>query len=49
VLDPSVTERAFGWKPQVPFAESVRRTLRWYDEYGVGAIFSHLAPPPARR
>ncbi|MCZ7562522.1 MAG: NAD-dependent epimerase/dehydratase family protein [Burkholderiales bacterium] len=48
VLDASVTERTFGWKAEVPFAESVRRTLQWYDQYGVGAIFSHLAPPPTR-
>ena len=46
VLDASVTERTFGWKAQVPFVESVRRTLQWYDQYGVGAIFSHLAPSP---
>ena len=48
VLDPSATERAFGWRAQVPFAESIRRTLQWYDEFGVGAIFSHLAPHPAK-
>jgi UDP-glucose 4-epimerase len=48
VLDASVTERAFGWKPQVAFAESIRRTLQWYDNFGVGAIFSHLALPPAK-
>jgi UDP-glucose 4-epimerase len=48
VLDASLTENAFGWKPQVPFAESIRRTLQWYDEYGVGAIFSHLVAPPSK-
>lgn len=48
VLDPSATERAFGWKARVSFAESVRRTLQWYDRYGVGAIFSHLAPPSGK-
>jgi nucleoside-diphosphate-sugar epimerase len=46
VLDPAAAERAFGWKAQVSFADSICRTLQWYDRYGVGAIFSHLAPPP---
>jgi nucleoside-diphosphate-sugar epimerase len=49
VLDPSVTEQAFDWKANVSFRDSIRRTLRWYDAYGVGAIFSHLAAPPANR
>jgi nucleoside-diphosphate-sugar epimerase len=46
VLDSSSAEQAFGWRAKVSFADSVRRTLQWYDKYGVGAIFSHLAPPP---
>ena len=46
VLDASVTERTFNWQARIPFSEAVRQTLKWYDEYGVGAIFSHLAPPP---
>jgi UDP-glucose 4-epimerase len=48
VLDASLAERAFGWRAKVSFADSVRRTLQWYDKYGVGAIFSHLAPPPGK-
>ena len=47
VLDPSHTEAKLGWKAAIGFAESVRRTLSWYDEHGVGAVFSHLAPPNA--
>ena len=47
VLDPSHTEAELGWKAAVRFVESVRRTLSWYDEHGVGAVFSHLAPPDA--
>ena len=46
ILDASLIESTFGWGAEVPFAESVRRTLRWYDQYGVGAVFSHLALPP---
>ena len=47
VLDPTHTEAALGWKASVEFAESIRRVLSWYDEYGVGAVFSHLAPHSA--
>ena len=49
VLDPSRTRAELGWKAEVGFVESVRRTLRWYDEHGVGAVFSHLAPPDVDR
>lgn len=45
VLDPGGTERAFGWRPQVGFAETIRRQLAWYDRHGVTDIYSHLAPP----
>ncbi len=48
VLDPSVTERVFGWKAKVSFADSVCRTLQWYDTHGVGAISTHLAAPPGK-
>ena len=47
VLDPSRSEAQLGWKASVGFAESIRRVLAWYDEHGVGAVFSHLAPPGA--
>lgn len=45
VLDPSETEKAFGWKAQVSFEETINRQLRWYDAHGVSAIFSHLSAP----
>lgn len=45
VLDPAHTQAELGWQASVGFEESVRRTLAWYDEHGVGAVFSHLAPP----
>ena len=49
VLDPSRTEAELGWKAEVGFAESICRTLSWYDEHGVGAVFSHLATPDVDR
>ena len=49
VLDPSGAQTALGWKARIGFAESIRRTLAWYDAHGVGAVFSHLAPPGATK
>lgn len=47
VLDPAVTERTFGWRAKVGFAETIRRQLAWYDAHGVSTIHSHLATPTA--
>lgn len=44
VLDPSATEKAFGWKAQKGFDETIRRMLAWYDAHGVTDIYTHLAP-----
>jgi UDP-glucose 4-epimerase len=46
VLDPSATERAFGWKARVGFRELIRRQLDWYRAHGVSEVHSHLAAPP---
>lgn len=45
VLDPSETERVFGWKARVSFDETINNMLKWYDSYGVSAIYSHLSDP----
>jgi len=42
VLDPSLTEKTFGWKAKVSFIETIHNQLHWYDQYGVTDIFSHL-------
>ena len=47
VLDPSTTEKTFGWKAQIGFEETIHNQLRWYDQHGVNDIFSHLAKPVA--
>lgn len=44
-LDASETFKAFGWKAQVSFADTVNRQLAWYDQYGVTDVFSHLQAP----
>jgi nucleoside-diphosphate-sugar epimerase len=48
VLDPTRTERAFGWRARVSFAEAIRRVVGWYDAHGVGDVFTHLRPAAAR-
>lgn len=45
VLDPSTTELAFGWKAQIGFRDIIFNQLKWYDEYGINDIFSHLVAP----
>lgn len=45
VLDPAETQRAFGWRAAIPFADAVRRALAWYDMHGVPGLHSHLKAP----
>ena len=47
-LDASETQRIFGWVAKVAFADTVRRQLQWYDEYGISDVFSHLKAPVAK-
>ncbi len=48
-LDPSATHKAFGWKAQISFADTIARQLRWYDAHGVTDVFSHLQAPTVAR
>ena len=43
VLDPSETEKTFGWKAKVSFEETINNQLMWYDKHGISAIYSHLS------
>ena len=45
VLDPSATQQAFGWTAKVNFEDTIANQLRWYDQYGINDIYSHLAAP----
>lgn len=49
ILDPSVTERRFGWKARTGFEASIKRMIDWYDEFGVSAVHSHLKAPAVAR
>lgn len=43
-LDASASLAAFGWKAKIGFADTIRRQLAWYDQYGVTDVYSHLKP-----
>jgi len=45
VLDPALTEAAFGWRPRYSFETIIGRMLSWYDQNGVTAIYSHVRRP----
>lgn len=45
VLDPSETEKILGWRASVSFETMIEKQLRWYDDYGVSDVFSHLTQP----
>ena len=42
LLDPSRTEKDFGWRAKVPLADGVAEAIAWYREHGVGATYTHL-------
>ena len=42
LLDPSRTERDFGWRPQVPLDEGVRAAIEYYQRFGITDTYTHL-------
>jgi UDP-glucose 4-epimerase len=52
LLDPSVTERDFGWAARTPLEQGVARAVAYYRDHGVAETFTHLkleAPDPVGR
>ena len=49
VLDPSAAHQAFGWTAKVNFEDTIANQLRWYDQYGINDIYSHLATPSTNK
>src|SRR5262249_46145133 len=43
LLDPSETEKAFGWSAQVGLPDGLKRQIAWFNAHGVGETFTHLA------
>ena len=44
LLDPSKTERDFGWAAGTPLEEGVAKAVSYYREHGVAETFTHLKP-----
>ena len=42
VIDPSLTYKITGWKPEVKFDVSINKLLKWYDVNKIINIYSHL-------
>lgn len=42
LLDPSKTSTDFGWQVSTPLKEGVRRTIEYYNTYGIEETFTHL-------
>jgi UDP-glucose 4-epimerase len=42
LLDPSRTEREFGWRATTPLEDGVAAAVEWYREFGVEQTFTHL-------
>ena len=42
LLDPSETERAYGWTARTPLATGIARAVEWYQENGVTETYTHL-------
>lgn len=43
LLDPSETERVFGWTAQTPLEIGIAKAIEWYRANGVTQTFTHLA------
>jgi UDP-glucose 4-epimerase len=44
LLDPTKTERDFGWSATTPLEVGVARAIAYYREYGLNETFTHLRP-----
>jgi UDP-glucose 4-epimerase len=42
LLDPSRIQKDFGWRPEVPLEEGVRRAIDYYREHGISQTYTHL-------
>ena len=42
LLDPAKTIRDFGWKPDTPLKEGVKKAIEYYKDYGITQTYTHL-------
>lgn len=48
LLDPSKTQKDFGWQVSTPLEQGVQRTIEWYQQYGISQTYTHLKPVDAK-
>jgi UDP-glucose 4-epimerase len=42
LLDPARTQDEFGWRPTTPLREGVEAAVRYYEQFGIEATYTHL-------
>lgn len=42
LIDPSKTEKDFGWKAETPLNDGIQSAINYYKEYGIQETFTHL-------
>lgn len=42
LLDPSRTQEDFGWRPETPLEQGVEVAVRYYEQFGIAATYTHL-------
>jgi UDP-glucose 4-epimerase len=44
LIDPSKTNKDFGWSVTTPLSEGVKKTIAWYKVHGIEQTYTHLKP-----
>ncbi len=48
LLDPTKTNRDFGWKASTPLDVGVAKAIAWYKNHGITQTFTHLKPAESK-
>ncbi len=49
LLDPSKTQRDFGWKANTPLTTGVAKAIEYYRSHGISQTFTHLKPVDTKK
>jgi UDP-glucose 4-epimerase len=42
LIDPSKTNKDFGWLPKTPLESGIQKAIEWYKKNGITQTFTHL-------